>query len=111
VTSRMLLDERRLPTGDSEPVEIPSAPLGDRVFDDAFDGLADPPEFAIAGAGRRVHLRFLEGFRFAQVYAPPGADFISFEPMTASINPFESDRTLAVQPRGRYMARFEIGVA
>jgi len=111
VTSRMVLDERRLPTGVSEPVEIPPAPLGDRVFDDAFDGLADPPEFAIAGAGRRVRLRFLEGYRFAQVYTPPGADFISFEPMTAPINPFASDRTPVVEPHARYTARFEIGVA
>ena len=110
VTSRMVLDDRMLPTGESEPVSIPPAPLGDRTFDDAFDGLRDPPEFAIAGAGRRVRLRFLEGYRFAQVFAPPGAHFISFEPMTAPVNPFESDRTLVVEPGSSYRARFEIGV-
>jgi galactose mutarotase-like enzyme len=111
VTSRMVLDERMLPTGQSEPVRIPPAPLGDRTFDDAFDGLADPPEFAVAGAGRRLSVQFLEGYRFAQVYAPPGADFISFEPMTAPIDPFTSHRTLLAEPGSSYRARFAIAVA
>ena len=111
VTSRMVLDDRMLPTGPSEPVSIAPGPLGDRGFDDAFDGLADPREFAISGAGRRVGLRFGEGYRFAQVYAPPGSDFVSFEPMTAPINPFGSDRTLLAAPGGGYRASFEIAVA
>jgi galactose mutarotase-like enzyme len=111
VTRRMVLDERMLPTGESEPAQIAPAPLGDRTFDDAFDGLADPPEFAVAGAGRRLSVRFLEGYRFAQVYAPPGADFISFEPMTAPIDPFTSPRTLLTQPGSGYRARFAITVA
>jgi galactose mutarotase-like enzyme len=110
VTSRMVLDERMLPTGESEPVRIPPAPLGDRTFDDAFDGFAEPPEFAVAGAGRRLAVRFLEGYRFAQVYAPPGASFISFEPMTAPINPFEDPRTLLAAPGSTYRARYEIVV-
>lgn len=108
VTSRMQLDERMLPTGRSEPVRIPPGPLGDRTFDDAFDGLGDPPEFVVAGGGRRLSLRFLAGYRFAQVWAPPGSDFIAFEPMTAPINPFESDRTLLAGPGSSYRARFEI---
>jgi aldose 1-epimerase len=111
VTSRMELDERQLPTGRSEPVEIPPGPLGDRSFDDAFDGLADPPEFAVAGGGRRLGLRFLDGYRFAQVWAPPDSDMIAFEPMTAPANPFESDRTLLAEPGSPYRASFEITVA
>lgn len=110
VTSRMVLDERMLPTGRSEPVHFAPAPLGDRTFDDAFDGFAGPAEFAISGPGLRLHVRFLEGYRFAQVYAPAGSDFICFEPMTAPIDPFESPRTLLAEPGGRYRARFEIGV-
>jgi galactose mutarotase-like enzyme len=112
VTSRMRLDDRMLPTGESEPVRIPPGPLGRRVFDDAFDGLAGhPPEFVLSGAGRRVSVRFLEGYRFAQVYAPAGSDFIAFEPMTAPVNAFESDRTLLAQPGSTYRARFDIAVA
>jgi aldose 1-epimerase len=110
VTSRVLLDDHKLPTGQSEPVQMRPGPLGDRTFDDHFDGFADPSEFALTGAGRRVALRFVEGYRFAQVYAPPGSDFISFEPMTAPINPFDNPRTLLVEPGADYVARFEITV-
>jgi len=110
VTSRMVLDERMLPIGRSEPVRIPPGPLGDADYDDAFDGLGDPPEFVLAGAGRRVTLRFLEGYRFAQVFAPRGRDFISFEPMTAPISPFESALTQLAAPGTSYHARFAISV-
>jgi galactose mutarotase-like enzyme len=110
VTSRMVLDERMLPTGRSEQVRIPPGPLGDAGYDDAFDGLADPPEFVLAGAGRRVALRFLEGYRFAQVFAPRGRDFISFEPMTAPINPFADGRTQLTAPGSSYRARFAIAI-
>jgi hypothetical protein len=58
-----------------------------------------------------VAVRFGEGYRFAQVYAPPGAGFISFEPMTAPINPFAFDRTHLAPPGSAYRARFEIAVA
>jgi aldose 1-epimerase len=111
VTSRMRLDERMLPTGSSTPVRIPPGPLGERAFDDAFDGLADPPEFTLSGAGRRLTLRLLEGYRFAQVYAPARSEFICFEPMTAPVNPFASERTLLAEPGMEYLARFEITVA
>jgi aldose 1-epimerase len=111
VSSRMQLDDRMLPTGVSEPVGIPPAPLGQRGFDDAFDGLTEPPEFVVSGAGKRLSLRFVAGYRFAQVYAPPGRDFISFEPMTAPVNPFESDRTLFVRRGSSYLGRFEITVS
>lgn len=111
VRSRMELDDRMLPTGRSEPVVIPPAPLGDRTFDDAFDGLTDPAEFVLSGAGKRVSLRFRAGYRFAQVYAPPHSDFICFEPMTAPINPFQSDRTVLAAQGTRYRASYEILVS
>jgi galactose mutarotase-like enzyme len=110
VTSRMELDERMLPTGRSTPVQIPPGRLGDRAFDDGFDGLARPTEFAVCGAGRRISVRFGEGYRFAQVYAPAGSQFICFEPMTAPIDPFGSERTLIAEPGTSYVARFSIAV-
>jgi galactose mutarotase-like enzyme len=110
VTSRVVLDERMLPTGRTEPVRVPPGPLGDRTFDDSFDGFADPPEFVLAGNRRRLALRMLEGYRFAQVFAPPAGDFVSFEPMTAPVNPFQSPRTLLAEPGSAYRARFDITV-
>jgi hypothetical protein len=64
----------------------------------------------ISAAGRRVSLRFVEGYRFAQVYAPPKSGFICFEPMTAPVNPFESERTRWAEPGSAQRARFEIVV-
>jgi aldose 1-epimerase len=110
VRSRMALDARMLPTGRSEPVDVPPGPLGDRTYDDAFDGLADPVEFVLAGGGRRLSVAFGEGYRFAQVYAPPGEAFIAFEPMTAPIDPFISERTMILAPGDRYRACFAITV-
>lgn len=111
VTRMMVLDDRMIPTGVSEPVRIPPGPLGKRVFDDAFDGLADPPEFVVSGGGRRLTLRLRAGYRFAQVYAPENSDFICFEPMTAPANPFQSKRAALAQPGSSYLARFEIAVS
>jgi galactose mutarotase-like enzyme len=45
------------------------------------------------------------------VYAPPGSDFICFEPMTAPIDSFASDRTRLAEAGTRFRARFEIAVA
>ena len=36
VRTRALLDERGLPTGETEPVEIEPGPLGERTYDDLF---------------------------------------------------------------------------
>ena len=46
----------------------------------------------------RARRAVLEGYRFAQVFAPPASHFISFEPMTAPIDPFRNKRTLG--PKG-----------
>ena len=78
-----LLDARSIPTGQTRPAPFTAGPLGARSFDDLFPLLSDPPEFVLAGGGGALRLRFEEGYRCAQVYSPPGADFICFEPMTA----------------------------
>jgi galactose mutarotase-like enzyme len=78
-----LLDARSLPTGQTRPAPFTAGALGERSFDDLFTVLADPPEFVLAGGGGALRLRFEDGYRCAQVYSPPGADFICFEPMTA----------------------------
>src|SRR5262249_45244999 len=83
VRERMVLDDRMLPTGDREPVTIASGPLGDRSYDDPF---VAPHPFVVAGGGRRVEMEFLRGYAMTQVFSPPGAAFICFEPMTAPGN-------------------------
>ena len=78
-----LLDARSIPTGQTRPAPFTAGPLGNRSFDDLFPLLSDPREFVLAGGGGALRLRLEEGYPCAQVYSPPGADFICFEPMTA----------------------------
>jgi galactose mutarotase-like enzyme len=86
VRRRLELDERMIPTGRSEPVHYPRAPLGDRTFDDGYDRVEQGAAFVLAGGGRELRATFDEGYPYAQVYAPPGSGFICFEPMTAPTN-------------------------
>jgi aldose 1-epimerase len=46
-------------------------------------------------------VRFDERFPFAQVYSPPGAEFICFEPMTAPTNALRSGKDLPVVEPGQ----------
>jgi aldose 1-epimerase len=65
----------------------------------------------VRGAGRTVTVAFLEGYSFAQVYAPEGSDFICYEPMTAPTNAIASGDSLTrVRPGDAYTAAFRIGV-
>ena len=47
---------------------------------------AAAPPFVLAGGGRRLELRFGEGYPFTQIYAPGDTDAVAFEPMTAPAN-------------------------
>lgn len=108
---RLVLDDRLIPTGEQRPVSgIDDQPLRERTFDDGFAALARP-EFALAGGGRRIVVRFLEGYPFAQVYAPPDYDTVCFEPMTAPADALRSGRGLQVaEPGTSYRAAFSITI-
>lgn len=112
VKRRLLLDERMIPTGESEPVHFHQEPLGRRSFDDGFaESIAGKP-FVVAGGGRQIEVTFNEGYPFAQVYAPSDKQFICFEPMTAPTNALRrggSELPLA-QPSETFRATFSISV-
>jgi aldose 1-epimerase len=112
VQQRVVLDDKMIPTRDTEPVEIAPGPLGDRTFDDGFCDLAEPAVFALAGGGRRIEVEFGDGFQFAQVFAPPDQDVICFEPMTAATNALASGwpRLPSARPGNPYGATFRIRV-
>jgi aldose 1-epimerase len=109
--SRLLLDERSIPTGAETPAPAFDAKLGDRAFDDGF-ALPDPHAwFSIAGNGRRITIEFFEGYPYAQVFAPRGKDFVAFEPMTAPTNALVSGRGLRlVEPGSLFRATFRVNV-
>jgi aldose 1-epimerase len=109
VRRALVHDESGIPTGETEPYEPGPRPLGERGWDDGFSDLADPPRFVVEGDGSEVSVTFLRGYRFAQVFAPAGSDFVCFEPMTAPTNALVTGAGLSVvDPGDRYEAAFEI---
>ena len=112
VGRRILLDESMIPTGETEPCEPGLRHLGDSAWDDGFSDLREPTRFLLSGGDSEISLTFLRGYRFAQVFAPPGSHFVCFEPMTAPTNALVSGGPdlPVVEPGGRHDAAFEIAV-
>jgi aldose 1-epimerase len=80
----ILLDDRKLPTG--ERVEVPAerAPLGDRAFD-THSMVPEDATYELSGGGRRITVEWAGGFRYAQVFAPTTLDVACVEPMMAPV--------------------------
>jgi aldose 1-epimerase len=110
VEDHMLLDEKGIPTGATEPADEPAGPLADRTYDDAYRGVTGP--FALQDANRRIEVAFESGYPYAQVYAPDGQELICFEPMTAATNALVSGDGLGVVESGdARLAAFRIAVS
>jgi aldose 1-epimerase len=108
---RLELDERSLPTGRGEPANATRFALADAGFDDGFDGLDAGAAFSVSAGAREIRVVLERGYRAAQVFSPPGAPFICFEPMVAPANAFCSGDGLArVAPGGTFTAAFRIEV-
>lgn len=83
------LSSRLVPTGETEPVNLPDpVALAGRKLDDVFGDVNHADEFWVEGAGRRISVRFGEKFPVAIAYAPEDRNVICFEPMTAVTNAF-----------------------
>jgi galactose mutarotase-like enzyme len=107
----LTLDALGLPTGAHRDEPADEQPLAARALDDAFDQLADGAWLGLRDGRRRLRLRLLEGYRAAQVFAPPDADVVSLEPMAAPVNALVSGRGLtAVPPGGEHRATFALDV-
>jgi aldose 1-epimerase len=89
VLSKKLL----IPTGESKPVEFPDPlPLAGVMLDDVFGGLvrdaSDRATFSVEGAHEKISVIYGPKYTVAVVYAPPGRQFICFEPMSAITDGF-----------------------
>ena len=113
VRQQLVHDSSMIPTGESAPFEPGTRPLGDTEWDDGFAGVIPPGRFLLSDREGEVSLTFLRGYPFAQVYAPPGSDFVCFEPMTAPANALVrgGPDLIVVAPGETYRAAFEVGVA
>jgi aldose 1-epimerase len=87
------LSPQLVPTGAGTPVKLPDpAPLATTQLDDVFSNLVrgkdDRAEFWVEGGGRKISVIYGPKYTVAIVYAPPGKNFICFEPMSAITNAF-----------------------
>ena len=87
------LNSRLIPTGKVRPSKFadPHALQGSQL-DDVFAGLVRDADgrarFHVEGVRERVTVSYGPKYTVAVVYAPPGRDFICFEPMSAVTNAF-----------------------
>ena len=106
----LTLDERGLPTGASAPQPDKTEALGDKAFDDAYDQVADGAVFAVSGGGRRIEVRFEQGYPAAQIFAPPAEDLVCFEPMAAPTDALRRGGYRCAHPGEPAVAEFSIRV-
>jgi aldose 1-epimerase len=112
VRRHLVLDHRAIPTGAGERHPATHFVLGDRGFDDGYDGLAAGATFGVAAGDRTLRVVLDAGYPAGQVFTPPGAQFICFEPMTAPTNALRSGAGLRrVMPGGAFTAAFSIHVS
>lgn len=108
------LDDRGLPTGDSEPQPAREEPLRDKTFDDAYDQVNEGAVFAVSGGGRRIEVHFERGYPAAQIFAPPVDDpskaIICFEPMAAPTDALRRGGYRCASPGEPVVTQFSIRV-
>ncbi len=111
VDCRLLLDENMIPTGEEEMPAFRTGRLGDRSLDDGYELPQHPRPFTVSAAGRTLGVEFVEGYTYAQAFAPAGHDLICFEPMTAPANALISHDGLRLAAPGEpFHATFRITV-
>jgi aldose 1-epimerase len=89
----VVLNDQLIPTGEHRPVEFADphslavSPLDD-VFSNLVRGADGMARFWVEGARQRITVVYGAKYTVAVAYAPPGRDFICFEPMAAVTNAF-----------------------
>jgi aldose 1-epimerase len=89
----LMLSDVLIPTGEKKPVEFADPlPLQGNKLDDVFSGLVRDASgragFSVMGGKEKLSVIYGPKYPVAVVYAPPGRDFICFEPMSAPTNAF-----------------------
>ncbi|WP_068177279.1 aldose 1-epimerase [Mycobacterium sp. UM_CSW] len=102
------LDERGLPTGESEPRPATEESLGDKAFDDAYDQVGEGAVFAVSGGGRRLEVHFERGYPAAQIFAPLAEEVVCFEPMTAPTDALRRGGYSTARPGAPAVTQFSI---
>jgi aldose 1-epimerase len=106
---RLELDDRGIPTGAGQVEDTEDEPLAGRTFDDLYE-LGDDRRLVLHGGGYRLTVALGDGYRYTQVFTPPGADFVCLEPMTAPTNALVDGGYTLVPPGGSFTADFAVRV-
>lgn len=108
---KLVLDARNIPTGEEQLFEGFNGELEEHGFDACFAMIEDQPALTLSGAGYRISVEFLRGYRYAQVFAPKDKEYVALEPMTAPTNALASGRGLeVVEPGADFRAAFGISI-
>ena len=108
VSSRLVLDDRMIPTGETVAFAPGRHALGERDWDDAFAGPEPPATVAVLAGRERTELEFEQGYRCSQLYSPRKAGFVCVEPMTAPANALVSDRAPVLASGASFRASFSV---
>ena len=95
------LDGRGIPTGKEEPFRDSTRSSAQSTSTMGLRCWKSSARFFITGAGRRISVELLAGYRYAQVFAPKDQSYIALEPMTAPANALISGQRPAGCGTGR----------
>jgi aldose 1-epimerase len=115
----MILSPQLVPTGETKPAQLANPmSLSGTQLDDVFTGLvrgeSGRAEFSVEGAKEKISVLYGPKYPVAVVYAPPGRDFICFEPMSGPTNAFNLHHAgkykdlQTIAPGGRWRESFWI---
>lgn len=118
----VMLSDRLIPTGEMKPVNVPDPfSLRGAQLDDVFTSLVRDANsravFSAERGGQRISVSYGQKYPVAVVYAPPGRDFVCFEPMTGITDAFnlahqgKYDGLQTIPPGGKWEESFWIGAA
>lgn len=106
----LFVDDRGLPTGESEEWAGATRRLGTTELDDGFDDVDEGAVFVLSGGDHRVEVTFCRGYGAAQLFAPAGDSLVGIEPMTAPTDALRRGNYKMAAPGSPETATFSIRV-
>jgi aldose 1-epimerase len=114
----VVLSKQLVPTGERKPNDLPDpVTLAGTQLDDVFTGLPEHPEFWVQGKTEKITVAYGPKYKVAVIFAPPGKNFICFEPMAGLTNAMNLAHAgmypelQSVQPGGEWRESFRILVS
>jgi galactose mutarotase-like enzyme len=104
-----LLNDQGLPSGGSDLESAEVEPIGGRTFDDLY-ALGEGASLELDDGTDRLAVTYDRGYPYAQIYAPPGREFVAIEPMTALTDGLVTARCPLLAPGETFRARFTVSI-